>query len=148
MYCFSLWRPYPALIALGFKTIESRRWFSLPRYLVGNRLAIHAAKAIEPGAVEEAMAARGKWFDATELSRIDSWNGPGLVCHGLVAAVRWTTPDDAAAVCAFCPDRRVGIVLADVRRLLEVIPYKGHQGLMTVPDDLILSAHSVSVASV
>ena len=46
MKTISLWQPYASLIAAGVKTIETRGW-PPPRGLMGQQIAIHAAKAIE-----------------------------------------------------------------------------------------------------
>ena len=46
MKAISLWQPYASLIAAGVKTIETRGWRP-PSDLIGQRIAIHAAKAIE-----------------------------------------------------------------------------------------------------
>ena len=46
MKTISLWQPYASLIAAGVKTIETRGW-APPKGLMGRRIAIHAAKAIE-----------------------------------------------------------------------------------------------------
>ena len=46
MKTISLWQPYASLIAAGVKTIETRGW-APPKGLMGQRIAIHAARAIE-----------------------------------------------------------------------------------------------------
>ena len=46
MKAVSLCQPYASLIAAGVKTIETRGW-APPKGLMGQRIAIHAAKAIE-----------------------------------------------------------------------------------------------------
>ena len=43
MKAISLWQPYASLIAFGSKPYETRRW-SPPDSLIGERIAIHAAK--------------------------------------------------------------------------------------------------------
>ena len=43
MKAISLWQPYASLIAFGSKPYETRHW-SPPDYLIGQRIAIHAAK--------------------------------------------------------------------------------------------------------
>lgn len=43
MKAVSLWQPWASLIACGAKTIETRSW-PAPRTVVGQRIAIHAAK--------------------------------------------------------------------------------------------------------
>ena len=43
MYAISLWQPYASLIAEGIKVQETRNW-APPKHLIGERIAIHAAK--------------------------------------------------------------------------------------------------------
>lgn len=43
MRALTLWQPWASLIALGVKTIETRSW-KAPDALIGQRIAIHAAK--------------------------------------------------------------------------------------------------------
>jgi hypothetical protein len=51
MRAISLWQPWASLIACGAKPFETRSW-APPRYLIGQTIAIHAAKKIDKGAVE------------------------------------------------------------------------------------------------
>ena len=43
MYAISLWQPWASLIAEGIKVQETRNW-APPKHLIGERIAIHAAK--------------------------------------------------------------------------------------------------------
>ena len=43
MYAISLWQPWASLIAEGIKVQETRNWVP-PKHLIGERIAIHAAK--------------------------------------------------------------------------------------------------------
>lgn len=43
MYAISLYQPWASFIAVGIKQFETRDW-KPPRHLIGNRIAIHAAK--------------------------------------------------------------------------------------------------------
>ena len=49
MKAISLWQPWASLIACGAKPFETRHW-APPRELIGQRIAIHAAKKIDKGA--------------------------------------------------------------------------------------------------
>lgn len=51
MKAISLWQPWASLIAAGIKPFETRDW-APPRELIGQRIAIHAAKKIDKGAAE------------------------------------------------------------------------------------------------
>ena len=45
MKATTLWQPYATLVALGIKTIETRS-YAPPAALIGQRIAIHAAKRV------------------------------------------------------------------------------------------------------
>lgn len=51
MKAISLWQPWASLIACGAKPFETRSW-APPRDLIGQTIAIHAAKKIDKGAAE------------------------------------------------------------------------------------------------
>lgn len=50
MKAISLWQPWASLIACGAKPFETRHW-APPRELIGQTIAIHAAKKIDRDAV-------------------------------------------------------------------------------------------------
>ena len=43
MKAISLWQPWASFIAIGIKPFETRSW-DAPRWLIGQRVAVHAAK--------------------------------------------------------------------------------------------------------
>lgn len=49
MKAISLWQPWASLIACGVKVYETRDW-APPRDLIGQRIAIHAAKKVDKDA--------------------------------------------------------------------------------------------------
>lgn len=51
MKAISLWQPWASLIACGAKPFETRHW-APPRDLIGQPIAIHAAKKVDKGAAE------------------------------------------------------------------------------------------------
>lgn len=51
MKAISLWQPWASLIACGAKPYETRSW-APPRELIGQPIAIHAAKKIDKGAAQ------------------------------------------------------------------------------------------------
>lgn len=51
MKAVSLWQPYASLIACGAKPFETRDW-APPRELIGQPIAIHAAKKVDTGVVD------------------------------------------------------------------------------------------------
>jgi activating signal cointegrator 1 len=54
MKAISLWQPWASLIACGAKPFETRSW-APPRDLIGQPIAIHAAKKIDKDAAEFAQ---------------------------------------------------------------------------------------------
>ena len=89
MKAISLWQPYASLIAFGSKPYETRHW-SPPDSLIGQRIAIHAAKR---------KITRTEYLDyriaegLTEIDRVmrshmkryhDDW--PKLIPYGAVVA--------------------------------------------------------------
>jgi hypothetical protein len=48
LYALTLWQPHATLMAIEAKIIETRHW-PAPRWLIGQPLAIHAAKTPPPG---------------------------------------------------------------------------------------------------
>jgi hypothetical protein len=49
MKAISLWQPWASLIACGAKPYETRHW-APPRELIGQTIAVHAAKKVDKGA--------------------------------------------------------------------------------------------------
>src|ERR1700732_4369319 len=54
MKAISLWQPWASLIACGAKPYETRDW-APPESMIGQPIAIHAAKKIDKGAAEFAQ---------------------------------------------------------------------------------------------
>lgn len=50
MKCISLWNPWASLIACGAKPFETRHW-APPAALIGQTIAIHAAKKVDRDAI-------------------------------------------------------------------------------------------------
>jgi hypothetical protein len=55
MKAISLWQPWASLIACSAKPFETRSW-APPRGMIGQTIAIHAAKKIDKGAIDFAEA--------------------------------------------------------------------------------------------
>ena len=77
MKAISLWQPYASLIAAGVKTIETRGW-APPKDLTGQRIAIHAAKAIETSDV------RGRERHRLIAAALDDPEWDGSIPRGAV----------------------------------------------------------------
>ena len=75
MRAISLWQPWASLVACGAKPFETRSW-APPRDLVGQVIAIHAAKKVDKGAAQMAEDLMyGQWDNHGGLAeRIEaSW---------------------------------------------------------------------------
>ena len=122
MKAITLWQPFPSLIAAGEKTSETRSW-APPAGLVGERIAIHAAKrhitfADTMGWSDELVS---KVCDMVDRE-YDGWNGnlplgavvatarlvscQQVVSHGTVSSA--TTDFRVAIPIAITDDRRGG----------------------------------------
>ena len=86
MKAISLWQPWASLIAAGAKPYETRSW-APPRELIGQPIAIHAAKKIDKGAAQF----------AEEL------------CYGQHSSGSHDLADKIEATYSTCPDELMGI---------------------------------------
>ena len=126
--CISLWQPWASLIAVKAKTVETRDW-APPAALVGQRLAIHAAKTRQ--GMIQAQGNKPLWARCLELL---PWDDDGNLPFGAVVAhvrvagvksVRDLTPDLFGN---YLGDR-LGWLLEDIQPLARPIPLKGRQGI-------------------
>jgi hypothetical protein len=75
MKAISLWQPWASLIACGAKPYETRSW-APPRELIGQTIAIHAAKRIDKEAAEFAQDLMYGQHGHDLADRLDeSWGG-------------------------------------------------------------------------
>lgn len=77
MKAISLWQPYASLIAARVKRHETRHW-PPPRWLIGQRIAIHAAKRLETDLGEDLEALLVETFG-------DDWTALRLPRGAIVA---------------------------------------------------------------
>lgn len=134
MRCIALWQPWASLWLTDRKVHETRHWGTSHR----GWLAVHAAKKIE------------KNFNGDPISDIlvadygTDW-AETLPRGAIIGAVnltdcrqmRYTAPahqDDME--CGNWEDERFAWRRADVIKLLEPIPYRGLQGIFTLPDGI------------
>lgn len=140
MKILSLWQPWATLIALGEKTIETRSWGTSYR----GPIAIHAA-AKWAGA---ATMAHGEPFRS--VLRAHGIHGPEQLPLGAIVCVTKLVDciptDGLEALQAilrggtyekqfgdYTPGRRAWILARPAIRLDPPIPYKGTQGLRSMP---------------
>ena len=150
MRAITLWQPFASLIACGHKTVETRSW-SPPRSLIGERIAIHAAKR-EP-TVDEWYDLRHCWQAAPvrsmpplgmvvatarlaaagQVVKVVSGGvvqeGPFEVWRDHVATA--VTTDGKVTIC-HCGDYTPGRwlwLLDEIEPLDKPVPARGYQGL-------------------
>jgi hypothetical protein len=127
MKALTLWRPWDiAILQLG-KDIENRTW-PPPRAIVGQRIALHAAKKIDSAAerlLSEIAAERGVAFEpCTSIAG-------AVFATAIVGEPVW----ESASPWFSGP---VGWPLLDMRPVLDPPIVRGAQGLWTLPADLLV----------
>ena len=141
MKALSLWQPWASLIAVGAKTVETRSW-AAPQALVGQRIAVHAAKrASELHWVNLPIFhdALKRAEDAGDLALIDGRLPLGCIvasavlveCFRMDHDTCMAVHDDMPEEYAFGDWRpgRFGWQLSELEPVAEPIPYRGAQGL-------------------
>lgn len=148
----SLHQPWASLIALGAKTIETRGW-AAPGHVVGDLVAIHAAKSttsIGPRGYTLGVGTYEVEHDEGGLLlRGDGLAWPYRLPLGAIVAVarlgtcERMTGESISTVSAeekpfgFYEPGRFAWHLEAVRRLDDPVPYRGAQGLFNVPLSLV-----------
>ncbi len=162
MKALSLWQPYASLIAVGAKPFETRDW-APPWHLIGQRIAVHAAKrrpsslsamALYNLGVADALG-RADWLAGLPYGtvvctavlrgayRTASWphhaGAPVAVdaCRSFPTPPRTTIPTDTWG--DYSPGRWCWH-LVDVHPLDPPVPLKGRQGLFAIEDSLLPEA--------
>jgi hypothetical protein len=149
MKCLSLWQPWASLIAVGAKLIETRSWSTSHR----GPVAIHAAalwghkqyQLCHSGVFYRALSAGGAFVPDMRTPRR---RPPFCLPLGCIVAVAKVvdcfqiTPmsrplDDRELAFGNYETGRYGWELSDIVRLERPIPFKGRQGLFTLPPDVV-----------
>lgn len=154
MKALTLWRPWPAMIfhlpEAQAKRVENRSW-KPPRWLIGQRIAIHAGERIDRDAMTACSMMLGQTFPAAEVTLAAGIIGTAIVAsvtngaevehrvfHGIVKAAEVSAADRLwHAQVARWFSGPFGWLIDDVRTLAEPIPCKGRQGLWDVPPELV-----------
>ena len=136
MKALSLWQPWASLMAAGVKRFETRHWDTRYR----GPLAIHAAKRLESVAIPDELRAlcerafgadwsdtlpRGAFVAVAELA--DVWTTARAMQSNRIGATEF--------VCGNYAPGRYAWQLESVRAITPPVPYRGRQGLFTVPDE-------------
>lgn len=139
MKCISLWNPWAMLLVLGEKKFETRSW-RLPDALIGQRVAIHAAKHVdsETRALCKTdpfrLALKGVGLDFLPL---------GTIVGSVVFGAPWNTnhPKFPAMLADFSASERAfgdfspgrwAWPASEPQKLASPVPYRGAQGFFNV----------------
>lgn len=134
MKALSLWQPWATAIAAGVKRIETRHWSTSYR----GPLAIHAAKhwdseQREFASIEHTLGRLPKRIPFGAIvavcDLVDVRSTDELIHTEAVGTIELNYGN-------YSPGR-FGWLLENVRALTEPVPFKGAQGLFTVPDALL-----------
>ena len=138
MKAITLHQPWATWIAWGWKTIETRTHRRF-KSLVGERIAIHAGKTWDGNAGTAARPYLVVY--KPNPGEVSPYHRRGwILCTAMVTEHRALDRDDSKAALVNCGrllGLRFGLFLSDVRPLADPIPCIGHQGIWTVPDDVL-----------
>jgi len=143
----SLHQPYATFIAMKWKKIETR-YHSRFKCLVGERIAIHAAKKVVPitSFMCECLPLNGTYHDIVKINNIvrfmEMCRGK-ILCTALVTRARWAPNIDFDFrkewnKQAMCEVAGKFLLFLDEIEPIDPIPFRGHQGIFNVPDELLI----------
>lgn len=127
MKCISLWQPWASAIAWELKRIETRSWRP-PDNLIGQRIAIHAAKRWT-AAERDAYAALCPPGLPMPLGCIVACATLAEVCRTEFMADRITAQEKSFG--DYTPGR-FAWMLTGITRLVTPVPVRGRQGFFDV----------------
>lgn len=147
MKAISLHQPWATCIAMKWKTIETRTHARF-KSLVGQRIAIHAAKKVVPvtSFFCECLPLDGTPHDILKINNIvtliEMCRGK-IVCTVRVTRARWAPNIDFDLreewnKRAMCEVGGKFLLFLDDIEPINPIPYRGHQGIFNVPDELFI----------
>lgn len=126
MRALTIWQPWAWLIAEGHKGVENRNW-PLPKHLIGERVAIHAASRL----VGYDMIA----FDILDEFGIVVPPATEIAVRCVVATVRLVACVKTSLDPFF--NGPFGFEMDERCKLPEPVPCRGFQGFWTLPDDVL-----------
>jgi hypothetical protein len=131
MKTITLWQPWASLIAMEYKTIETRT-HDLFRGLKGQRIAIHAGKHVDRLAFDTILKYARPHLRGEDLDRIYRRCPKGaVVCTAMVTDARWMCDQNHDYTLNACivADGKFGLFLSDIEQLIPAISCAGHQGI-------------------
>lgn len=136
MRAISIHQPWATMIIRGYKTIETRKHDRF-KSLVGQTIAIHAAKRYDIDALKivwwETLGLRG---DLTYCAQIAAKVGGAIIGTAKVIDARWLTVNDFESALCSCSGL-YGLMLSDLVEFQTPIPYKGQQGIFSIPEKML-----------
>ena len=147
MKAISLWQPWATLIALKWKTIETRTHARF-QSLQGQRIAIQAAMKVDkdiPPLFYENLP-RMTALEIENLFRFMEMCRGKIICIAHVVNARWAPNVDfdlreewnRQALCEV--GGKYLLFLDEIKPLKDRIPWRGRQGIFNVPDEVIDAA--------
>lgn len=144
MKCLSVWQPWASLLVHGIKNHETRSW-APPVALIGKRIAIHAGLS-RTGLGIFAESAGALWPPSTGAAP-DTCLGEPLAfgCILGTAVIDSFIPTDSCLALKVPASQkalgdwstgRFAWLMTDHEVMESPIPWKGQQGLFTVPDEV------------
>lgn len=145
MKALSLWQPWSSAIAYGHKTVETRGWPTRHR----GPVAIHAARRWTD--VEKDCALH--FAIQTDDQRLVAPPLGAIVAVANIVGCRESSWFDGRIgnierMLGDYGEGRYGFILEDVVALRHPVPYRGMQGMFTVPDDIIEAALAETRAAI
>lgn len=123
MKALTIKQPWASLIMFGGKDIENRDW-AAPRYLIGQRIAIHSSKKIDPEEIQDALdMIRGGDFDNPDSWKIINGVQACGVILGTVKLIGCVRDHDSPWFCG-----EYGFILEDPQPFDVPIPMRGQLG--------------------
>ena len=142
MKALSLWQPWASFMDLGYKTNETRSWATNYR----GPLIIHAAKNITAVKDADDILEEGG-IDMSKRSVVagTQWPRGVILCVvDLIDCVPTEKIRDGLTqlerAMGDYSDGRFAWMTKHVRRIKPAIPYRGMQGLFTIPDEVMMTA--------
>ena len=129
MKAVTLHQPWATLIAMMLKLIETRSW-PIPQNMIGERIAIHAAKAKQPmGNIPlEVQAVMVQFLGPNWANKIPYG---AIVATAEVKDCVQFGPNTVGDIFGDYSEGRYGWILGDIVMLDEPIPARGYQRLWT-----------------
>lgn len=131
MKALTLWQPWAWAIAAGHKKVENRGF--APKFMIGERFAIHAGKTYDPAVL-------------VEICREFAIEMPNKMVTSAIVAVATleeivTRSNDPWFVGPY------GLVLRDVVAINPPVPCKGAQGFWEIPPDVLAQVERIHEAA-